>query len=54
MLHAEFLCNDFWCDFLSICFFDPCALTNLEVFIDILLIQQTLIILDRNISAFCP
>ena len=38
MLHAEFLCDVFCCDFLQICFSEPCSLTYLEVFIDILMI----------------
>ena len=40
MLHAEFLCDVFCCDFLlsHICFSEPYSLTYLEVFIDILMI----------------
>ena len=50
MLHAEFLCDVFCCDFLlsHICFSEPYSLTYLEVFIDILMIY---IILDWNISS---
>ena len=37
MLHTDFLCNVFCCDSLLIYFSEPCSLTYLEVFIDILI-----------------
>ena len=40
MFHAEFVCNGFWCDFFIDLFFESCFMTNLEVFIDILLIYM--------------
>ena len=43
MLLAEFLCDVFCFDFLLVCLSEPCSLTYLEVFIDVLMIY---IILD--------
>ena len=39
MLHAEFFCGVFCCDFLLICFSEPCSFTYLEVYINILMID---------------